>query len=100
MYKEDLALNNQQWLICYKIQPNQILYISYVCINRIWHKITYKGWYAIKANQPNFILDNFTHLNCFVISFYFLKFWVYWFCSDTNHGYLPLLSKKKEKYIL
>ena len=27
MYKEDLALNNQQWLICYKTQPNQILYI-------------------------------------------------------------------------
>ena len=27
MYKEDLALNNQQWLICYKSQPNQILYI-------------------------------------------------------------------------
>ena len=24
MYKEDLALNNLQWLICYKTQPNQI----------------------------------------------------------------------------
>ena len=23
MYKEDLALNNLQWLICHKIQPNQ-----------------------------------------------------------------------------
>ena len=22
MYKEDLVLNNQQWLICYKTQPN------------------------------------------------------------------------------
>ena len=27
MYKEDLALNNLQWLICHKIQPNQILYV-------------------------------------------------------------------------
>ena len=27
MYKEDLALNNQQFLICYESQPNQILYI-------------------------------------------------------------------------
>ena len=27
MYKEDSALNNQQWLICHKIQPNQIMYI-------------------------------------------------------------------------
>ena len=23
MYKEDLALNNQQWLICRKTKPNQ-----------------------------------------------------------------------------
>ena len=22
MYKQDLALNNQQWLICHKIKPN------------------------------------------------------------------------------
>ena len=27
MYKEDLALNNLQWLICHKMQPNQIIYI-------------------------------------------------------------------------
>ena len=26
-YKEDLALNNLQWLICHKTQLNQILYI-------------------------------------------------------------------------
>ena len=25
MYKEDLALNNPQWLICHKTQRNQIL---------------------------------------------------------------------------
>ena len=23
MYKEDLAFNNQEWLICYKTQSNQ-----------------------------------------------------------------------------
>ena len=27
MYKEDLVLNNPQWLICHKAQPNQIIYI-------------------------------------------------------------------------
>ena len=27
MYKEDLALNNLQGLICHKTQPNQIMYI-------------------------------------------------------------------------
>ena len=25
MYKEDLALNNLQWLICHKTQPNQTI---------------------------------------------------------------------------
>ena len=27
IYKEDLVLNNLQWLICHKTKPNQILYI-------------------------------------------------------------------------
>ena len=37
MYKENLALNNLQWLICHKNQPNQIIYIQYICIKWIWH---------------------------------------------------------------
>ena len=27
VHKKDLALNNLQWLICHKTQPNQIIYI-------------------------------------------------------------------------
>ena len=30
MYKEDLALNNLQWLICYKTQPKQNIYLIYM----------------------------------------------------------------------
>ena len=30
MDKEDLALNNLQWLICHKTQPNQIIYLIYM----------------------------------------------------------------------
>ena len=30
MFKEDLALNNRQWLICHKIQLKQILFNMYV----------------------------------------------------------------------
>ena len=26
MLKQDLALNNQQWLMCYKTQPNQTMF--------------------------------------------------------------------------
>ena len=55
MYKEDLALDKQQWLLCHEKQPNQILYIKYICIKRIWLWITNDGWYAKKLNQtkPN-----------------------------------------------
>ena len=41
--KEDLVLNNLQWLICCKTLPNQIIYIGYICIKRIWYCITYNG---------------------------------------------------------
>ena len=32
MYKEDLALNNVQWLICQKSQPNQIKRKLSMCV--------------------------------------------------------------------
>ena len=39
MYKEDLALNNLQWLVCHKTKPNQtkpnqITYYIYIYIER------------------------------------------------------------------
>ena len=60
MYKEDLTLNNLPWLICHKNQtkPNQILYIQYICIKRIWPLITHNGWYALKLNQTKFYIFN------------------------------------------
>ena len=30
MYKEDLALNNVQWLICHKTKPTQNIFNVYV----------------------------------------------------------------------
>ena len=48
MYKEDLALNNLQRLICHKTQPNQILYIQYI------YMCVYKADLALnKAIKPN-----------------------------------------------
>ena len=32
MYKEDLTLNNLQWLMCHKTEPNQIIYIWYIYV--------------------------------------------------------------------
>ena len=37
MYKEELALYNLQWFICYKNQPNQIIYIYNIFVKRIWN---------------------------------------------------------------
>ena len=37
MHKEDLALNDLQGLICHKTKPNKIIYIQYICMKRIWH---------------------------------------------------------------
>ena len=34
VYKEDFALNNLQWLICHKIQPNQEVKMG--MINNYW----------------------------------------------------------------
>ena len=42
MYKKDLALNNQQWLICHKTQPNQIRYIWYIYIYIYTSKVQVK----------------------------------------------------------
>ena len=50
MYKEDLGSNNLKYLIFHKMKPNKIIYIWYICIKRIWHLITYNGWYAVKPN--------------------------------------------------
>ena len=50
-YKKDLELNNPQWLIFHKTKRDQTIYISYACIKKILHKITYNVWYAIKPNQ-------------------------------------------------
>ena len=48
MYKQIMALNDQQCLICYKTQPNQNTYI-------FKYGETGFSWYAIKPNQtkPN-----------------------------------------------
>ena len=46
-YKKDLVLNNLQWLICHKTQPNQLIYFIYMykkglALNNLqwlkWHK--------------------------------------------------------------
>ena len=42
MYKEDLALNNQQWLICHKTKPNQtkippLFYSLFLSVSSLTH---------------------------------------------------------------
>ena len=58
VYKPELALNTLQWLVCHKTQSNQIIYNQYIPIKRIWHEITYNGWYAGKPSQTKSYIFN------------------------------------------
>ena len=47
-----LTVCKQKWaLACFKMLSTNCSYWSYICIKRIWHKISYNVWYAIKLNQ-------------------------------------------------
>ena len=54
MYKENLSLNNLQWLMCPKTQPNQVIYM---------YKVNFaskanNGWYGVKPNQTKSYVFN------------------------------------------
>ena len=51
MYKEDLALNNLQWLICHKTQPNQ----SYIFNIYIYYKED------LALNNPQWLISHKTN---------------------------------------
>ena len=55
MYKEDLALNNLQWLICHKTQPNQIIYdLKYMYKEDL--ALNNLQWLICHKTQPNQII--------------------------------------------
>ena len=52
------CLVRQTWIVFVMVKKNyveticlKIIYIQNICINRIWHWITSKGWYAVKHKQ-------------------------------------------------
>ena len=54
MYKEDLALNNLQRLICHKTQPNQIIYLIYMFKEDL--ALNNLQWLICHKTQPNQII--------------------------------------------
>ena len=58
MFKEDLALNNLQWLICHKTQPNQTKHIFIQCVY-------IKRFFKHKINEKN--INTVARLNNFII---------------------------------
>ena len=56
MYKDDLALNNQQWLICHKTKPNQIIYLIYIYKDDL--ALNNLQWLICHKTQPNPIICN------------------------------------------
>ena len=65
---------NELWLISNVIYKLFVCksYIFNVCMNKIWHQITYKGWYTLKPNQH-------THQLC-----YYVHFWINIFGKGMN----------------
>ena len=55
-----LTVSKKKWaqtrLKCHQIVYKS--YIKYLCINRIFHQITYNAWYAIKPNETKIIMFN------------------------------------------
>ena len=57
----DLALNNLQWLICQKHQPNQIIYLIYMytedlALNKLQWLICHKN-----PTKPNYIFNVYVY---------------------------------------
>ena len=48
MYKEDLALNNPQWLICHKTQPNQTNLFNIILL----HLVKWVQVFLCNTNNP------------------------------------------------
>ena len=60
MYKEDLALNNLQWLICHKSQPNQTKVRAYYMKKFIFSKISLFKVKGRRYTQKIMIKDFFS----------------------------------------
>ena len=59
MYKEDLAFNNLQWLICHENQPNRIIYLKYTYKEDLALNIL--QWLICHKTQPNQTYVTSTH---------------------------------------
>ena len=59
MYKEDMALNNLQWLICHKTKPNQTkpnhIYLIYMYKEDLAFNLQWLICHKTKPNQIKFL---------------------------------------------
>ena len=51
MSTKDLALNNLQWLICHKTQPNQTIYLIYMYKKDL--ALNNQQWLICHKTKPN-----------------------------------------------
>ena len=79
-----MVLNDLKWLIYHKTQPNQIIYIYFICIKRIWHTT----WTLTKRLEKK--LDgNYTRMLRAILN-------ESWWQHPTRHqlyGHLPPITK-------
>ena len=63
MYKEDLALNNQQWLICHKIKVNHLADCKQMCFGS-FKNIAYKPFALNPMYKKDLSSNNPDRLIC------------------------------------
>ena len=73
MYKQDLALNNQQWLICHRTQLSYLKQLHKKCkyeCNSLTskHKITLDGLVSLKSITESFLNEYISCVIAFIIS--------------------------------
>ena len=96
MYKQYLALNNLQWLIHHKTQPNQIIYLiymykQYLALNNLQWLICHKS----KPNQSYHYLWNYLIQSQ---NFFTLFLFLIWF-SNLFPKNIILSEKKFNSYM-
>ena len=75
--------------MCKKISPgsfticSQIINIWYICISRIWHQITCKGWCAIKPKPKNHLSVGLS-IRCLFWNSYIRVYVCVWVCVCVN----------------
>ena len=107
----DLALDNQQWLICHKTQPNLKPNLFCSAVNYV-QRIPNNSISLFQKAKYNLLYTQFLYFFCFVFFFFFTSHFIigdlpvsfyicYWYFDNVKQlAYFLLINQKSCLYIL